>query len=111
MSLSRPAGSSDLRTLAWAWSVLLVMGATWGLSFSLARIAAVGGAHPLGIAFWECAIAGLLLICLVVYRRIPLKVTPRLACFNLTTGLVGTAIPGAAFFYAAAHLPAGVLSI
>jgi drug/metabolite transporter (DMT)-like permease len=111
MSASRPAGSADLRTLVWAWSVLIIMGAAWGLSFSLARIAATGGAHPLGIAFWECSIAGMLLICLVLYRRIPLPVTPGLVRFHLTTGLVGTVLPGAAFFYAAAHLPAGVLSI
>src|SRR5262245_40158949 len=111
MSVLRPASSVDLRTLVWAWSVLIIMGATWGLSFSLARIAAMGGAHPLGIAFWECSIAGLLLICLVVYRRIPLTVTARLVRFNVTTGLVGMVIPGAAFFYAAAHLPSGVLSI
>jgi drug/metabolite transporter (DMT)-like permease len=87
------------------------MGATWGLSFSLARIAATGGAHPLGIAFWECSIAGLLLVCLIAYRRIPLPVTTRLIRLHVTTGLVGMVIPGAAFFYAAAHVPAGVLSI
>jgi drug/metabolite transporter (DMT)-like permease len=87
------------------------MGATWGLSFSLARIAATRGAHPLGIVFWECSIAGLLLICLMIYRRIPLPVTASLSRLHITTGLVGLVIPGAAFFYAAAHVPAGVLSI
>jgi drug/metabolite transporter (DMT)-like permease len=35
----------------------------------------------------------------------------RLTCFHFMTGLVGMVVPGAAFFYAAAHLPAGVLSI
>lgn len=97
--------------MVWAWLVLIVMGAMWGLSFSLARIAATRGAHPLGIAFWECSIAGLLLICLISYRRIPLPVTTSLVRLHLTTGLVGMVIPGAAFFYAAAHVPAGVLSI
>jgi drug/metabolite transporter (DMT)-like permease len=87
------------------------MGAMWGLSFSLARLAATRGAHPLGIAFWESAIAGLLLICLVVYRRIPLPITTSLVLLHTTTGLVGCVIPSAAFFYAAAHVPAGVLSI
>jgi drug/metabolite transporter (DMT)-like permease len=97
--------------LVWAWVVLIVMGAMWGLSFSLARIAATRGAHPLGIAFWECSIAGLLLICLIVHRRISLPVTTSLVRLHLTTGLIGVVIPSAAFFYAAAHVPAGVLSI
>src|SRR5512138_2585971 len=87
------------------------MGAMWGLSFSLARIATTGGAHPLGVAFWECAIAGLLLIGPIVYRRIPLPITTSLLRLHLTTGLVVMVIPGAAFFYAAAHVPAGILSI
>lgn len=108
---SRQAGSADLKTLVWAWFVLIVMGATWGLSFSLARIAATRGAHPLGIAFWECSIAGLLLICPILYRRIPLPITTGLVRLHITTGLVGMVVPGAAFFYAAAHVPAGVLSI
>ena len=108
---SRQAGSADLKTLVWAWVVLIVMGAMWGLSFSLARIAATRGAHPLGIAFWECSIAGLLLICLIVHRRISLPVTTSLVRLHLTTGLIGVVIPSAAFFYAAAHVPAGVLSI
>jgi drug/metabolite transporter (DMT)-like permease len=87
------------------------MGAMWGLSFSLARIAATRGAHPLGIAFWECSIAGLLLICPILYHRIPLPITAGLVRLHIMTGLVGMVIPGAAFFYAAAHVPAGVLSI
>ena len=97
--------------MVWAWFVLIVMGAMWGLSFSLARIAATRGAHPLGIAFWECSIAGLLLICPILYRRVPLPITTGLVRLHITTGLVGMVIPGAAFFYAAAHVPAGVLSI
>jgi len=110
-SASREGRTTDRKTLVRAWLVLVVMGATWGLSFSLARIAATGGAHPLGIAFWECWIAGLLLLCLIVFRRMPLPLTFGLLRLHLITGLVGMVIPGAAFFYAASHVPAGVLSI
>jgi drug/metabolite transporter (DMT)-like permease len=60
---------------------------------------------------WECWIAGLLLGVLMVLRRIALPVTPNLVRLHFITGLVGMVIPGAAFFYAAAHVPAGVLSI
>jgi len=95
----------------WAWAVLLTMGLTWGLSFSLARIAAVAGVRPLAITFWEAAGAGaiLLLVCLGRGRAVP--ISRELGLFYLASGLLGMVIPGAIFFYAAAHVPAGVLSI
>ncbi len=105
---ANPAGA---RTLIWAWPVLLLMGGSWGLTFSLARVATTRGAHPLGVLAWECWIAGLLLLCLMGARRIPVPVTPHLIRFHLFTGLVGMVLPGAVFFYASAHVPAGVLSI
>lgn len=95
----------------WAWGVLLTMGLTWGLSFSLARIAAVAGIHPLAITFWEAAGAGaiLLLVCLGRGRAVP--ISRELGLLYLASGLLGMVIPGAIFFYAAAQVPAGVLSI
>ena len=38
---------------AWAWFLLLFMGVAWGLTFSLAKIAAEGGGQPLGINYWR----------------------------------------------------------
>jgi drug/metabolite transporter (DMT)-like permease len=95
----------------WAWGVLLTMGLTWGLSFSLARIAAMAGVHPLSITFWEAAGAAgiLLLVGLVRGRLVP--ISRELGLLYLASGLLGMVIPGAIFFYAAAHVPAGVLSI
>lgn len=94
-----------------AWIVLLVMGATWGLWFSLAKIATAGGAHPIGITFWESLIAGLILAAVVAVRRIPFGLSWTLLRLHVITGLVGVVIPGVAFFFAAAHVPAGILSI
>ncbi len=105
------AGSPDIRILAAAWSVLVLIGMVWGLSFSLARLAATQGAHPLGIAAWESWIAGLLLLCLLVVRRISFPITKVFVRLHLVTSLVGMVIPGAAIFFAASHVPAGVLSI
>lgn len=95
----------------WAWATLLTMGLTWGLSFSLARIAAMAGIHPLGITFWEAAGAAIILVIvgLASGRRIPIG--RELCLLYVVTGLLGMVVPGAIFFYAAAHVPAGVLSI
>ena len=95
----------------WGWAILLAMGLSWGLSFSLARIAAVGGVHPLSLTFYEAAIAGAILLTVsgVGRRRIP--VTRALVPLYLASGLLGMVLPAGIFFYAAAHVPAGILAI
>jgi drug/metabolite transporter (DMT)-like permease len=47
------------------------MGMGWGLTFSLGRIAAVGGVHPLSITFWQAMIGAALLIAVSFTRRRP----------------------------------------
>ncbi len=93
------------------WIILLVMGMAWGLSFSLARVAASAGIHPFSITFWEAVGAGgtLLLICLL--RRRPIPLSRDLLLLYLVAGALGMVVPNAIFFYAAAHVPAGILSI
>ena len=44
------------------WIGFAYMGAAWGLSFSLAKLVAIEGTTPIGIAFWQCLLAGLLLL-------------------------------------------------
>jgi drug/metabolite transporter (DMT)-like permease len=95
----------------WAWCVLLIMGASWGLSFSLARIAAVDGVHPLSITFWEAAGAGIIVIALGALRGRFIVVSRELLLLYLAAGVLGMVLPCVIFFYAAAHVPAGVLSI
>lgn len=95
----------------WAWGVLLTMGSTWGLSFSLARIAATAGVHPLSITFWEAAGAGGILLVVSLARGRVVPLSRDLVLLYFASGLLGMVIPGAIFFYAAAHVPAGVLSI
>ncbi|HNB28508.1 MAG TPA: DMT family transporter [Alphaproteobacteria bacterium] len=94
-----------------ALGILLVMGLAWGLSFSLARVAAGGGMHPFSITFWEALGAGttLLIICLLRRRRIPLG--RQLLLLYAASAALGMVVPNAIFFYAASHVPAGILSI
>jgi drug/metabolite transporter (DMT)-like permease len=87
------------------------MGLAWGLSFSLARIAAVGGVHPFGISFWESALAGGLLTIVVVGTGMRYGRSRQTLLLYVATGLLGMIIPSIGFFYAAAHISAGLLSI
>jgi drug/metabolite transporter (DMT)-like permease len=89
----------------------MAMGLTWGLSFSLARIAAIGGVHPLSITFWEAAIAGAILLAVSGARRRAVPINRTLAPLYVAAGLLGMVLPATIFFYAAAHVPAGILSI
>jgi drug/metabolite transporter (DMT)-like permease len=94
-----------------AWGVLLTMGLAWGLSFSLAKIAATAGVHPLSLTFWEAAGAGSILLIVSAVRRRSIPLSRELVLFYLAAGALGMVLPGAIFFYAAAHVPAGILSI
>ncbi len=95
----------------WAWLILLFIGTIWGATFSLAKIAADGGGHPLGINYWQSLIGAAFLIVLIVasHRKLPLKRAHIL--FYLACGLLGSVIPGVLFYYAASRVSPGVLSI
>ena len=90
---------------------MLYMGLTWGLSFSLAKLATDLGGAPLGISFWTALFSGTILLayCLVTKRHIIMSWD--LAKIFCILALLGTALPGLGFYYAASKVPAGILSI
>jgi drug/metabolite transporter (DMT)-like permease len=94
-----------------AWAILLVAGGSWGATYSLAKIAAESGAHPLGIALWQGIVGAAILTITETARRRRLPLDRRHLWFYLLCGLLGTAIPSTLYYYAAPHLPAGVLAI
>ncbi|MDH3694712.1 MAG: DMT family transporter [Gammaproteobacteria bacterium] len=95
----------------WPYMLVLFAGFVWGITFSLARIATAAGAHPLGLTFWQGAGGAFVLLIICAIRgRWPI-VSTQYFKFYVLLGLIGTAIPGVLFFYAAPHVPAGVLAI
>jgi len=99
------------RSTLWPFVLLLVMGIVWGSTFSLAKIATEGGAHPLGLSLWQGLLGGILLLIICLLRRRLPVLSWHYAGFYLICGLLGTVLPGTLFFYAAPHVPAGILSI
>ncbi len=91
--------------------MVFTIGITWGVTFSLARIAAEAGAHPIGLTFWQAAGGGLVLLPVCLYR----KALPRINWQNcrrfMVIALAGTAIPSTLLFYAASRVPSGILAI
>ncbi len=91
--------------------LLVVLGSGWGLSVPLAKIAVSGGYRPLGLIFWELAIAAVLLGAVVAWRARPLRPGRTQWTMMLAIALLGTLLPGTASFAAAVHLPGGVMAL
>ncbi len=91
--------------------LLLTLGFIWGAGYSLAKFAITNGAPPLGYSFWQSLGPALLLS--VVYFFKQRKSLPILLHWRyfLLCGLLGIALPNTNMYYAASHVPAGLLAV
>ena len=87
------------------------MGTAWGLSFSLGKIAVENGAKPFGVAQFQVMFAGIVLLFVNVIRGKSTQNMRDKLGFIFCIAMLGAAIPSVLFYYAAPHVPAGVLSI
>ena len=94
-----------------SWLLLIFLGVLWGVTFSLAKMSTEGGAHPIGINYWCCLIGAAILISgsFIFRRPLPLRRDVLIVC--TVCGVLGSVIPGIAYFYAASHVSPGVLAI
>ena len=92
-------------------AVLLACGLSWGSTQTLGKIAVSTGHQHFGLIFWQMAIGAVFLglITLAQGKRVPL--TRATLGFSAIIAVIGTIIPNSAFYYAVAHLPAGIMSI
>jgi len=88
-----------------------VAGVGWGFSFSLAKIAATGGAHPFGITFWQCTVGAVLMGAFTARQHSTIAIKRELIFLWVGCGLLGLVIPNIGFYYAASRVSAGVLAI
>ncbi len=100
-----------MRQSASALSTLLALGAGWGLSIPLSKIAVDGGLQPLGLIFWQVLIGAILLGAIIYMRGEKFHFEWRHLKLYVLIALLGTIVPNTAGFTAAQHLPAGVLAI
>lgn len=93
------------------FALLALLGAGWGLTQPLTKIAVSTGHGHFGLIFWQLVIGAALMavIALVTGRRLPLG-RSALKVYAVIA-LVGTVLPNTASYQAAVHLPSGVLSI
>ena len=91
--------------------VLVALGAGWGLTTPLAKIAVTGGHGHFGLVFWQLAIGAVALGALNAARGRGLPRGARHLRLYAIIAVIGTVLPNSASYLAVGHLPSGVLSI
>lgn len=106
--------------------ILAAMGAGWGLTQPLSKIAVSAGYRHFGLVFWQLALGALILAGVRSLRlrrnvsrsqmrlgvRAPVLRTDRAALrVYLVVALTGTVLPNSASYEAIRHLPSGLVSI
>jgi len=92
-------------------ALLVLLGAGWGLSQPLSKIAVSTGHGPLGLIFWQMLIGVLVLGVINFLRRKPLPLNRNALFWYILIALGGTLIPNSISYISIAHLPSGVVSI
>jgi drug/metabolite transporter (DMT)-like permease len=93
------------------FGLLILLGAGWGITQPLTKLAVSTGHGHFGLIFWQLVIGAVLMavIALATGRRLPL--TRHALRVYAAIALIGTVLPNTASYQAAVHLPSGVLSI
>jgi drug/metabolite transporter (DMT)-like permease len=106
----RPGGAARRERLVLT-ALLALLGAGWGLTQPMGKIAVSEGYRHIGIVFWQLALSGLVLGAICALRRLPLRIDAAALRLYLVIALIGTLVPNGASYEAARYLPSGWLSI
>lgn len=90
---------------------ICALGACWGLSYSLAKIAVGVRFTPVAFWFWQSLAGGLVLAALARMRGAAAPRTPRHLRFYVLIALIAYTFPGIIVVMCAQYLPAGVLGV
>ena len=92
--------------------LLVLLGFIWGTGYSIARFAMTNGVNPLGYSFWQ-SIGPALLLGLITAgtERTNIPSLHSAWRFYLICALTGIVIPNTNMYFAASHLPAGLLAV
>lgn len=102
-----------MKTWAVAYAGLALIGATWGISSPVVKLATEAGHHPAAIVLIQAAL-NVTLLGIALFATGQLRDFPRDGAhlrLYAVVGLAGVSLSNYAVFMAATHLPAGVISI
>lgn len=92
-------------------ALLVLLGATWGLTMPLAKIAVGTGGYAFGLVVWQMVFSLAVLGLVLLVRCKPVTLRREHFRLFLFIALFGTLIPSTMWYFNAAHLPAGILAI
>lgn len=92
-------------------AVLFTIGMGWSITLPLTKIAVSTGHQHFGLMVWQLAIGFCALTLVGLLRKRPLPRHPAALKTYVIIAFVGTILPNSLSYQAAAHLPAGVMSI
>ncbi len=90
---------------------LAVLGAGWGFTQPLTKIAVSTGYQHFGLVFWQMVIGAVFMTVINAVRRKRLPFGLRYLRLYLILAMIGTVLPNSASYQAAVWLPSGVLSL
>lgn len=90
---------------------MLLIGLLWGGTIPLSKVAVSTGHKPLGLIFWQLVLGVIVLGILLLFRGWRPKLNWEKTRFYCVIAIIGTIIPNGFSYWAASHLPAGVMSI
>lgn len=91
--------------------ILLGLGAGWGLTTPLSKIAVSGGYQYFGLIVWQLVYGIAILGAINLSRRRGLPLGKRYLLRYALIALAGTVIPNSVSFQTAVHLPGGIMAI
>jgi drug/metabolite transporter (DMT)-like permease len=94
-----------------AYFFVLFPGIVWGGSFSLLRYAVENGMHPLSLSLWQMVLVASLFFIVGAFGGHLRTIRIRHIKHYVIIALIGNTIPTVLYFYAVAHVPAGILAI
>ena len=95
----------------WPLFVLLLLGITWGLQFSLLKLAVERGHVELNVVMMTLILVSIAYAIMVGLRRGAFRITRERLEFFVIIAIIGYILPMAATLYAAPHVPAGIISM
>jgi drug/metabolite transporter (DMT)-like permease len=90
--------------------LLLLLGIIWGSGYSIARYAMTHGVPPLGYSFWQSLGPAIVLLIVALFEK-KIRFNFQYLRYIVIAGLLGIALPNSTMYFAAAHLPSGILGV
>lgn len=91
--------------------LLVLLGVIWGSGYVIARYATMHGVPPLGYSFWQSLGPAILVSLICLARRLKFNFNRQHLIYFSVCGAIGIAIPNTNMYFAAPHLPSGIVAV